>query len=191
MRKYLTTNPIDMSALQQATIIFEYAKKRKRVPLLESVLEETQNDSERLLLDSAIKDIQCGNEWISDETQKIYLEKFPHDDFPLYPFLEVCGLPALFKKGDIIRKGNEFYYVGFLPVLIAGHCDFSDECYLCYPLSYPVKNEEDLLYAHAHIHVCEAERASLKKLTPQQMNVYRRIRTLLMRKYSRLMRKLH
>ncbi|MBQ6969194.1 MAG: hypothetical protein IJP85_02575, partial [Synergistaceae bacterium] len=91
MRKYLTTNPIDMSALQQATIIFEYAKKRKRVPLLESVLEETHNDSERLLLDSAIKDIQCGNEWISDETQKIYLEKFPHDDFPLYPFLEVCG----------------------------------------------------------------------------------------------------
>ena len=174
----MTTNPIDMSALQQATIIFEYAKKRKRVPLLESVLEETQNDSERLLLDSAIN-------------KKIYLEKFPHDDFPLYPFLEVCGLPALFKKGDIIRKGNEFYYVGFLPVLIAGHCDFSDECYLCYPLSYPVKNEEDLLYAHAHIHVCEAERASLKKLTPQQMNVYRRIRTLLMRKYSRLMRKLH
>ena len=97
----------------------------------------------------------------------------------MYPFLEICGLPVLFKPGDVIRRGNEFYYVGFLPEFIIDHSDFSDECYLCYELSYPVKTEKDLGLAHAHINLCEAERASIKKLTPQQMKIYARIKLLL------------
>ena len=64
-------------------------------------------------------------------------------------------------------------------MLILGHCDFTDECYLSYPLSVPVKTEEDLSNSHAHIHLCEAERASIKKLTPQQKNIYHRVRTIL------------
>lgn len=39
--------------------------------------------------------------------------------------------------------------------------------------------EDDLVLAHAHIHLCEAEIASIKKLTPQQMKIYNRIKALL------------
>ena len=179
MREFLTQNPIEMSALQQATIVSEYADEKDRVPLFQILLEETNDEAEKLLLSSAINDFQNGNYFYSDTTREIYDKYFPHYAFPVYPFLEICGLPALFKRGDVIRKGNEFYYVGFLPLFIIDHCDFSDECYLCYELSYPVKTEKDLGLAHAHIHLCEAERASIKKLTPQQMKIYSRIKALL------------
>ena len=179
MREFLTATPIEMSVLQQATIVFEYAEKKNRIPLFQILLEETNDEAEKLLLSSAIKDFQDGNDFYSDTTQEIYDKNFPHEGFPLYPFLEVCGLPALFKQGDVIRRGSEFYYVGSLPLLRVNHCDFSDECYLCYELSYPVKSEDDLGLAHAHIHVCEAERASKEKLTHRQRNIYGRIRALL------------
>ena len=179
IRNFLINNPCEMSALQQATIVSEYAYEKDRLPLFQILLEETNDEAEKLLLSSAIKDFQSGNYFYSDTTQKIYNKNFPHKGFPLYPFLEVCGLPALFKQGDVIRKGNEFYYVGFLPLLIIDYCDFSDECYLCYELSYPVKTEKDLVLAHEHIHLCEVVRASIKKLTPQQMKVYSRIKAIL------------
>ncbi|MBR0079015.1 MAG: hypothetical protein IJP69_01440 [Synergistaceae bacterium] len=182
MREYLTVNPIEMSALQQATIVYNYAKKKNRLLLFRQLLEETDDDAEKLFLSSAIKDVQNGVEGYSDETKEIYEKEFPHDGFPAYPFLEVCGLPALFREGDVIRwhgKGNTLYYVGGLPLLILGHCDFTDECYLSYSLSYPVKNDHDLLLVHEHINLCEAERASIKKLTPQQKNIYHRVRTIL------------
>ena len=186
MRESLTVNPIEMSALQQATIVSEYAEKKDRLPLFQILLEETNDEAEKLLLSSAIKDFQDGNDFYSDTTQEIYKKHFPHYAFPIYPFLEICGLPVLFKQGDVIRRGSKFYYVGFLPAFITDpsdfmidHCDFSDECYLCYNLSYPVKAEGDLGFAHEHINLCEAEKASIKKLTPQQMKIYRRIRTLL------------
>ncbi len=179
MRKFLTQNPIEMSALQQATIVDEYADEKDRLPLFQILLEETNNENEKLLLSSAVEDFQNGNYFYSDKTQKIYDKNFPHEAFPLYPFLEVCNLPVLFKRGDVIRKGSEFYYVGFLPLLILNYCDFSDECYLCYPLSWPTKTEEDLIYSHEHIHLCEAERASKEKLTRKQRKIYNRIKTLL------------
>ena len=91
----------------------------------------------------------------------------------------------LFKRGDVIRwhrntrYDGDFYYVGGLPLLIPGLCDFSDECYLCYSLSYPVTNEwDDLVYCHEHINVCEAERASIKKLTPREKCNYDKIQKL-------------
>ena len=179
MREFLTQNPIEMSALQQATMVSEYANEKDRLPLFRILLEETNDEAEKLLLSSAIKDFQDGIDFYSDTTLEFYHKYFPHYAFPLYPFLEVCDLPALFKQGDVIKKANEFYYVGFLPVLRLNHCDFSDECYLCYELSYPVKTEKELGLAHAHIHLCEAERASIKKLTPQQMKIYNRIKALL------------
>ena len=170
---------------QQATIVYNYAEKKNRLPLFRQLLEETDNEAEKLLLRSAVKDCQEGVEYYSDETQKIYDEKFPHEGFPWYPFLEVCNLPVLFKRGDVIRRhrkhgwhgrGNELYYVGGVPLLIPGHCDFSDEQYLSYPLSLPVKTEEELVNSHRHIHICDAERVSIKKLTPQQKNIYHKVR---------------
>lgn len=182
MREFLITNPIKMSALQQATIVYNYAKKKNRLLLFRQLLEETNDEAEKLFLSSAIKDVQNGVEYYSDETREIYYEKFPHEGFPWYPFLEICGLPALFKEGDVIRwhgKGNTLYYVGGVPLLILGHCDFTDECYLSYSLSHSVENDHDLFLVHEHIHVCEAERASIKKLTLQQKNIYHRVRTIL------------
>ena len=188
MREFLRNNPIEMSALQQATIIYHYAKKKNRLLLFRQLLEETNDKAEKLFLSSAIKDVQNGVEYYyySDETKEIYEKEFPHDVFPLYPFFEVCRLPLLFRRGDVIRwhgrqhgKSNTLYYVGFLPSLPVNHCDFSDECYLCYPLLYPMKTEEDLINSHEHIHLCEAEKASKTKLTPIQKNVYGIIRKLL------------
>ncbi|MBR0251101.1 MAG: hypothetical protein IJQ77_08455 [Synergistaceae bacterium] len=192
LRKYFEANPVEMSALQQATIVFNYAKKKNRLPLFRQLLEETDNEAERLFLSSAVKDSQEGVEYYSDETQEIYDEKFPHEGFPWYPFLEVCNLPVLFKRGDVIRRHrkhgwhnrvNELYYVGGVPLLIPGHCDFSDEQYLSYPLSSSVETEEDLASIHEHINICEAERASRKMLTPQEKCNYDKIQ-----KVFRLMR---
>ena len=78
------------------------------------------------------------------------------------------------------ESGKGYYYVGGLPLLIPERCDFSDECYLCYSLSYPIKTERDLIYCHEHIDVCRAERASIKKLTPQQRHNYEIIKNLLL-----------
>lgn len=188
MREYLTANPIELNVLQEATIIHEYSEKRDYLPLYERLLERAKTESERLLLASYVKDLrhdESGKGYYSDATCEIYKKEFPHEGFPFYPFLEVCNLPILFKKGDVIRwhgrhrKGNILYYVGFVPSLPVNHCDFSDECYLCYPLSYSMKTEEDLIYSHEHIHLCEAEKASKAKLTPKQNNIYGRIRKLL------------
>ncbi|MBQ7069262.1 MAG: hypothetical protein IJM82_08865 [Synergistaceae bacterium] len=184
MREYLTANPIDLNVLQEATIVLEYAKKEDYLLLFESLLEKAKTESERLLLASYVEDLrrdESGEGHYSDATLEIYEKEFPHDGFPLYPFLEVCGLPVLFREGDVIRqhgKGNTLYYVGFLPSLPVNHCDFSDECYLCYPLLYPMKTEEDLINSHGHIHLCEAEKASKAKLTPIQKNIYGIIRKL-------------
>jgi len=188
MREYLTANPIDLNVLQEATIVSEYATKENRLPLYERLLERAKTESERLLLASYVKDLrhdESGKGYYSGATCEIYKKEFPHEGFPFYPFLEVCGLPVLFRKGDVIRwhkrhsKSNTLYYVGFVPSLPVNHCDFSDECYLCYPLFYPMKTEEDLIYSHEHIHLCEAEKASKAKLTPKQKNIYAIIKKLL------------
>ena len=182
MRKFLSSNPIEMSALQQATIVCNYAKKKNRLILFRQLLEETNDEAEKLFLSSTIKDVQDGVEYYSDDTRGIYYEKFPHEGFPCFPFLEICGLPVLFEEGDVIRwhgRGSTLYYVGGLPLLIPEHCDFTDECYLSYSLSYPVEDDHDLLLVHEHINLCEAEQGSIRKLTPQQKNIYHRVRTIL------------
>ena len=192
LREYLTANPVEFNVLQEATIVSEYAEVRDYLPLFEGLLKRGKTESERLLLASYVEDLrhdESGNGYYSDATFEIYMKEFPHEGFPWYPFLEVCGLPVLFKRGDVIRwrrkpgwhsKGNELYYVGAVPLLIPGHCDFSDEQYLSYPLSSPVKTEEDLANVHEHINICEAERASIKMLTPQQKCNYDRIKKILL-----------
>ena len=191
MREYLTANPVEFSVLQEATIVSAYAEVRDYLPLFEGLLKRAKTEAERLLLASYIEDLrhdESGEGYYSDATFEIYCKEFPHEGFPWYPFLEVCNLPVLFKRGDVIRRhrkhgwharGNELYYVGGVPLLIPGHCDFSDEQYLSYPLSSPVKTEEDLGGVHEHINVCEAERASVKKLTPQQKCNYDKIKKIL------------
>ena len=63
MREFLTAKPIDMSVLQQATIVSEYADKKDRLSLFQILLGETNDEAEKLLLSSAIKDFQDGNDF--------------------------------------------------------------------------------------------------------------------------------
>lgn len=106
MREYLTANPIELNVLQEATIIREYAEKRDYLPLFERLLKRAKTESERLLLASYVKDLRhdkSGKGYYSDATFEIYRKEFHHKGFPLYPFLEICNLPVLFRKGDVIR----------------------------------------------------------------------------------------
>ena len=124
MREYLAANPIELNVLQEATIVSEYADERDYLPLFESLFERAKTESERLLLASYVDDLrhdESGKGYYSDATFEIYCNEFPHEGFPWYPFLEVCNLPVLFRRGDVIRwhkkrgwhgRGNELYYVG-------------------------------------------------------------------------------
>ena len=175
LRNYLRTNEINLSVMQMATIVDECAVKKKRIALFRKLRDIAGSEAERLLLDTAIKDMRAASE--------LYLDIFPHEGFPILPFLEICNLPVLFKSGDIIRSHESFhnalYCVGTGPVLIEGHSDFSDECYLCYPLSYPVKVQRDLALSHVHINICYADRASVHRLTKKQIMNLIRIRELI------------
>ena len=54
MRDYLTANPVELSVLQEATIVSEYAEVRDYLPLFEGLLKRAKTESERLLLASYI-----------------------------------------------------------------------------------------------------------------------------------------
>ena len=175
MRKHLTKNPLDLSILQEATIIFHYAPEKDKPQMFQRLIDRSNSEDERLLLSAEISDGY-------DASCKIYSERFPHEGFPLFPFLEVCHLPVLFKPGDVIRWKNELFYVGGIPYLREGYCDFSDESYLCYPLSLSYKYYDDLCYGHEHIHVCEVERVSFTRLNSAVKHIAYTIRKILARK---------
>ena len=186
LREYLSVHPLNLSVLQKATMVSEYAKRKKQIAIFRKLAEESSLEAEKLLLRTAITDLEHHPDMESGymkDTCEVYDEKFPHEGFPLFPFLEICSLPVLFKSGDVIRSKARYYdglyCVGIGPVLEVGRCDFSDECYLCYPLSYPVKVQDDLAMSHVHIDICDADRASTDTLTKKQRKNLRRIRELI------------
>ena len=164
LRVFLKSHPCELSILQQATIISVYADDKAKPEMFRRLIEQSESDNEKLLLSTELSDPESSCE--------IYRQKFPHKGFPVYPFLEVCNLPVLFRPADIIRRKNMFYYVGSVPYLPEGLCDFSDECYLCYSLSETLsrncRNYDELVHTHYHISVCEADSASSSKLNPEQ-----------------------
>ncbi len=195
LRKYLSIHPMKLSVLQKATIVSEYAKRKKQIAIFRKLAEESSSEAEKLLLNTAITDLENHLDMeggYMKDTCEVYDEKFQHEGFPLFPFLEICNLPVLFKTGDVIRSKARhqggLYCVGIGPVLEAGRCDFSDECYLCYPLSYPVKVQDDLAMSHVHIDICDADRASTDTLTKKQRKNLRRIRELVASDYYELAR---
>lgn len=175
LKGHLIRHPVDLSIMQKATIVYGFAPKRKKLRLLQRLSEETKNAAERILLETAIREIRRYG-YADKASKEIYDSLFPHEGFPLYPFLEICDLPVLFHKGDLIAFRKRHYYVGSCPNM-KENCDFSDENYLCYDLSARIENKEDLFCAHEHIHVCLAEAASIKDLSKKEqetlMNVKR------------------
>ena len=49
------------------------------------------------------------------------------------------------------------FYIDTKQALKEGLCDFYDECYLCYPISFPVKNKMIWFCLIFIINVCEAD----------------------------------
>ena len=177
LKEYLLDHPIQLSVLQQATIVSEYAAKRHKIKLLKQLAEIADTDSEKTLLNTAIAEIKKTG-YTGEESNRIYASLFPHEGFPLYPFLEVCNLPVLFHQGDLIGFRKHHYYVAGCPV-ITGNCDFTAECYYCYDLSVKIESKEDLFAAHEHIHVCEAGYISNEELNEEENNGLQCLRKLL------------
>ena len=177
LKEYLLDHPIQLSVLQQATIVSEYAAKSHKIKLLKQLAEIAKADSEKTLLNTAIAEIKKTG-YPGEATNKIYKSLFPHEGFPLYPFLEVCNLPVLFHKNDLITFRKHHYFVADYPC-ITEDGDFTEECYLCYDLSARIESEEDLFSAHDHIHVCEAETASDKDLSKKEQRTLFNVKRML------------
>lgn len=187
LRDYIRNHNIEFSVMQEATIVSEYAKRKKQIALFRMLKDKTESQAEKLLLSTAIMDLKHNSDMEGEYMKaacEVYREYFPHEGFPLFPFLEICNLPVLFKSGDLIRdaRSYELYCVGTVPYLETGRCDFTDESYTCYPVSCPVREQHDLALTHGHINVCEADKpskASIDMLTRKQQKNLRRIRELI------------
>lgn len=187
LRDYIRNHNVEFSVMQEATIVSEYAKRKKQIALFRMLKDKTESRAEKLLLSTAIMDLKHNSDMEGEYMKaacEVYREYFPHEGFPLFPFLEICNLPVLFKSGDVIRhtRTYELYCVGTVPYLETGRCDFTDESYTCYPVSCPVREQHDLALTHGHINVCEADKpskASLDMLTRKQKKNLRRIRELI------------
>lgn len=187
LRDYIRGHDVKLSVMQEATIVSEFAKRKKQITLFRMLKDKTESRAEKLLLSTAIMDLKQHINMESGymkATCEVYEQYFPHEGFPLFPFLEICNLPVLFKSGDVIRhtRFHELYCVGTVPYLETGRCDFTDESYTCYPVSCPIRDQNDLALTHGHINVCEADKpskASLDMLTRKQQKNLRRIRELI------------
>ena len=170
LREHLQAHPIAMTVLQQATIVSEFAPTEHKAALFEKFVQMTPILEERLLLESAVADIKKYGR-PGQKTNRIYDRYFDRGGMPpLFPFLEICSLPVLYKKGDIISDGRGRYCVASGPRL-SKYADFSDECYLAYSLSNEIRSETDLFAAHNHIHVCIAQQVPLKELTEKEKKI--------------------
>ena len=166
LRDYLTKHPIVLNTMQMATVVSAFCPERKKIKLFQQLAETTKNASERMLLYTAIKEIkETGS--TGETTAETYRSLFHHNGSPLFPFLEICNLPVLYHRGDIVVFHKRRYYVADRP-LTDENSDFTDECYLCFDLTAKIECKEDLFAAHEHIHVCRAETASVENLSENE-----------------------
>lgn len=149
LREHLISFQMNLSLMQKATIIDRFAKPTDKIVLFKRLAEFTPSTNERDLLLCAVDDIK-NRGYVDTATVELYNARFPHEGPPFYPFTELCYLPQLFKEHDLLRYKGKVYDVVSTPKSF-DYCDFSDECYLCYPL---------VGEGHEHIHYGEAERAS-------------------------------
>lgn len=150
----------------------EHCEKEVTLALIEQLNEIAEDEAERTLLLSALKDLREFG-YIDHETNRIYRMRFQGEAFPLYPFLEKCFLPVLFRIGDVISFLNYFKETTYaciedLPDL-RREDDYTGECYFCHDLNCP--DPEKAYYdgsAHLHVPLCIADFADERNLTPCQ-----------------------
>lgn len=178
---YLSKNLPDWSVMQTATIIMEHCEKEESLALIEQLIEIAEDEADRTLLRSALKDLREFG-YIDKETNRIYRERFSEEVFPRYPFSEKCYLPVLFCAGDIICFRNYFNDVTVacvegLPQL-RDEDDYVGECYYCHDLN--CSDPEKAYYdgsAHLHVPLGVADSVDERNLTPRQrenLEVFRR-----------------
>lgn len=175
LKKHLLQNEISLSPMQQATIIMEYASDEAKITALRTLAQETSNEAEKLLFETAAQEIKEQG-FDGSKTEAVYAQYFSGAENPKYPFIEVCDLPILFKKGDVIKDGEQIFLVAGTPKKQYLY-DFSDECYLCYLLTDEIKTYDDLFTFHEHIHVCDAE--SCEVLSEEHKMIAKNIMNLL------------
>lgn len=175
LKAYLLQNEISFSPMQQATIIMEYASNEAKITALRTLAKETSDEAEKLLFETAAQEIKEQG-FDGSKTKAVYAQYFSGAENPKYPFIEVCDLPILFKKGDVIKVGEQIFLVAGTPEKQKLY-DFTDECYLCYLLTDEIKTYDDLFTFHEHIHVCDAE--SCDALFEEQKRIAKNIMNLL------------
>lgn len=178
---YLSKNLPDWSVMQTATIIMEHCEKEESLALIEQLIEIAEDEADRTLLRSALNDLQEFG-YIDEKTNRIYRMRFQGEAFPLYPFLEICNLPVLFRIGDVISVLNYYNEITYaciedLPDL-SGEEDHTGECYYCHDLN--CSDPEKAYYdgsAHLHVPLGVADSVDERNLTALQrenLEVFRR-----------------
>ena len=165
--EYIRKNRDNYNILQLATLVEEYVKTHKS-ECFDALKEMTSNLYEKKLLNYAANDYKK-HKFLSDKTNNFYVQNDPRgDDKPLCCFSEICDFPVLFKAGDIIcvMDGNRIRHavIGKIPNPI-DYTDFSGPTYLAYMLDESLDCDNCLFKVHAHLHVCEVDKATTSLLS--------------------------
>ncbi len=183
IRKYMYENRKSFSTMQIATLAEAFIKSRK-IEIFNALIQSANSSFEKELLQKAMNDFKT-KKYVSDETTQYYLDNDPRNEQkPNVPFCEICPLPILLKKGDIVRykDGRRIRHavIGTIPDEKTFK-DFSDQCYLAYRLDVDLEGDHFLFDAHIHLHFCDINKTTLSKLSEKEMSHLKKI----MNVYSR------
>lgn len=177
IKQYIAEHKDLFGIMHLATLANKYIGSRK-AECFEALVSQASNPFEKNLLELAARDFATKKR-TSEETNAFYEINDPRGaNKPVAPFLEVCPLPILLKKGDIVRykagRKTKHAVIGGVPE--SGSCrDFSDQAYLAYKLDGIPDGKDLLLGEHIHLHICEVNKTQSRMLTEEEMANYQRI----------------
>ena len=162
------------------TIASENMEQSKLSEVFQELSKVTHDAYEQKLLLAAVIDLQKDG-YIGDQAQEVFDERQKDNLPPYFPFFEICHLPVLFQREDVIvdKRTGDIACVESAPLLNA-YSDFTDECYYCHSLDCGIT--EQVLKdgnAHLHIHVCDADYCDINTLTSAQKKNLNSIRVFL------------
>ena len=141
MEQYLINNPLELSVIQWATIASENMERLKLSEVFQELSKITHDAYEQKLLLAAVNDLQK-DRYIGDQAKEVFDERKKDNLPPYFPFLEICHLPVLFQRGDVIvdKRTRDIAYVES-PPLLNEYSGFTDECYFCHSLNYEITEQ--------------------------------------------------
>jgi hypothetical protein len=141
LKQYLINNPLELSVIQWATIASENMEQSKLSEVFQELSKITHDTYEQKLLLAAVSDLQKDG-CVGDQAQEVFDERQKDNLPPHFPFLEICHLPILFQRGDVIvdKRTGDIACVESLPLLNT-YSDFTDECYYCHSLDCEITEQ--------------------------------------------------